>query len=63
MCFILPNCNREYALFFLFVASFEAMRLVRGRLLLRERSGLGAAACGKPLVQAARSNASAVPHL
>jgi hypothetical protein len=32
-------------------------------LLSRERSGLGAAECGKPLVQPARSNASAVPHL
>jgi hypothetical protein len=36
---------------------------VRGRLPSRERSGLGAAACGKPLVQAARANASAVPDL
>jgi hypothetical protein len=49
--------------FFLSAVSFEAVLLVRGRLLSHERSGFGAAACGKPLVQAARSNASAVPDL
>jgi hypothetical protein len=49
--------------FFLSAVSFEAVQLVRGRLLSRERSSFGAAACGKPLVQVARSNASVVPHL
>jgi hypothetical protein len=49
--------------FFLSAVAFEAVRLVRGRLLSRERSGLSAAECGKPLVQAARYNASVVPHL
>jgi hypothetical protein len=43
--------------------SFEAVLRVRGRLLSCERSGLVAAECGKPLVQAARYNASAVPDL
>jgi hypothetical protein len=59
--------RHKYALFFLFsdakvlvflsAVSFEAV------LLVRERSGFGVADCGKPLVQAARYNASSLPHL
>jgi hypothetical protein len=55
--------SRKCALSVLSAVSFEAVLLVRGRLLSRERSGLGAAECGKPLVQAARYNASSLPHL
>jgi hypothetical protein len=52
MCFIFP-----------ILVSFEAVPLMRGRLLSREQRDFGAAECGKPLRQAARFNASAVPHL
>jgi hypothetical protein len=55
--------RRKYALFILSRMSFEAVLLVGGKLLLRERSSLGADECGKPLVQAARYNASSLPHL
>ena len=63
MCFIYPILQPGSALFFLFAVSFEATLLVRSRLLSRERSGPGAAACGKPLVQTVRSNAWSLSHL
>jgi hypothetical protein len=43
--------------------TFEALVLSKGRMVSRERTALGSAACGKPMLEDARYNMSAVPHL